>query len=96
MKDFTSNVETSGSVNVGGGDNSVGKAEVTANADTVDGMVSPVSMMIKKVNIRTVRSRFSGRYGSLFVLEKYCLFKSFGALFPSYWCLLSPGKSKRT
>lgn len=64
VKDFTTNVETSGGGKLGG-DGEVGKAEVSANADTVDGVASPVSMVTKKVNIRTVRTRFSGRYASV-------------------------------
>ncbi|GLD56872.1 uncharacterized protein AKAME5_000916300, partial [Lates japonicus] len=61
VQDFVSNVETSGSGRAGGGDGDVGEANVSANTDTVDGAAAPVSMMTKKANVKTVRSKFSGR-----------------------------------
>lgn len=61
MKDFTTNVETSQSGNIEGGHGDVGEAKVKGTTDTVDGMVSPVSMMKKKTNIRTVRTKFNDR-----------------------------------
>ncbi|XP_047450515.1 uncharacterized protein LOC125013689 isoform X1 [Mugil cephalus] len=61
VKDFTTSMETSGSGSAGGGDAAVGEAKVSANVDTVDGLVMPVSMMKKKADIKKVRSKFSGR-----------------------------------
>lgn len=69
MKDFTTNVETSGTGNVEGGHGDVGEAKVKGSTDTVDGMASPVSMMKKKANIKTVRTKFNDRYDSLFSRE---------------------------
>ncbi|XP_055369620.1 uncharacterized protein LOC114867442 isoform X2 [Betta splendens] len=61
MKEFTTRVEMCGSSSVGGGDGAVGEAEVSASADTVDGLETPVSMMSKKVKLRSVRDWFGSR-----------------------------------
>lgn len=60
VKDFTVNVETSGTGSVEGGYGG-GEAKVKGSTDTVDGMASPVSMMKKKTNIKTVRTKFNDR-----------------------------------
>lgn len=61
MEDFTTNMETRGSGELGGGDAVVGKAQVEAAADTVDGLEKPVSMMTKKANIKKLRARLKDR-----------------------------------
>lgn len=69
MEDFSSSMETHGSGGVGG-EGVVAEAKVSGNVDTVDGL-SPVSIMKKKADIKTVRSKFSGRY------VKYCVYCMF-------------------
>lgn len=68
MKDFTTNVETSGSGKVGGGQAEVGAAEVSANMDTVDGL-TPVSMVTKKAHMKSVRNKFHNKYVSTSSLD---------------------------
>ncbi|XP_072228606.1 uncharacterized protein [Leuresthes tenuis] len=57
VKDFVTSVETSGSGTVGGGEQLVGGAKITANTDSVDGLVLPVSIKKKTAVIRSLRSR---------------------------------------
>jgi len=52
-------VETSGSGTVGGGEQLVGEAKITANTDTVDGLALPVSIKKKTAVIKNLRSRYS-------------------------------------
>ncbi|MEQ2210968.1 hypothetical protein XENOCAPTIV_023184, partial [Xenoophorus captivus] len=59
VENFQTWVETGGSGNLEGGYE--GKAEVSVSSDIVDGLVQPVSIKIKKVNLTAVRSKFSGR-----------------------------------
>ncbi|MED6285124.1 hypothetical protein CHARACLAT_026120 [Characodon lateralis] len=59
VEDFQTRVETGGSGKLEGGYE--GKAEVSVSSDIMDGLVQPVSIKIKKVNLTAVRSKFSGR-----------------------------------
>lgn len=62
MKDFKTWVETSSSGKLDGSHELVGKADVSADYDSVDGLADSVSIKKKKVDLSAIRSTFSGRY----------------------------------
>lgn len=66
VEDFRITTEKSGSGGIGGECSNVGEAYINASTSSVDGLVQPVSMMTKKANVKTVVSRFKGRYVCLF------------------------------
>ncbi|KAM4528203.1 gasdermin-E-like [Odontesthes bonariensis] len=57
VKDFVTSVETSGSGSVGGGQQLVGEAQISASSDTVDGLAQPVSIKKKTAVITNLRNR---------------------------------------
>lgn len=74
VEDFRITTEKSGSGGIGGECSNVGEAYINASTSSVDGLVQPVSMMTKKVNVKTVVSRFKGRYVCLFAYLFICVF----------------------
>lgn len=57
--------KTSGRGGLGGKDVGMYEAEVNAGADSMDGLVQPVNMMSKKVDLKALRSTLSDGYGSV-------------------------------
>ncbi|XP_017288141.1 uncharacterized protein LOC108245605 [Kryptolebias marmoratus] len=61
VKDFMTTAETSGTGKLGVREETVGEAEISANADTLDGLVEPVSIKKTNANLKKMRNKFSDR-----------------------------------
>ncbi|XP_026030413.1 uncharacterized protein LOC113026162 isoform X2 [Astatotilapia calliptera] len=59
VSNFMTSTKTSGRGGLGGKDIGVYEAEVNAGADSMDGLVQPVNMMSKKVDLKALRSELS-------------------------------------
>ncbi|XP_063320805.1 uncharacterized protein LOC134619039 [Pelmatolapia mariae] len=59
VSNFMTSTKTSGRGGLGGKDVGVYEAEVNAGADSMDGLVQPVNMMSKKVDLKALRSALS-------------------------------------
>lgn len=61
VKDFKTWVESSGNCEVDGEHAALGEANLSAEYDSVDGLSESVTINKKRVNLLSVRKKFSGR-----------------------------------